>query len=329
MTTKQDMKRKIIASGENILDILFENGQPVSATPGGSAFNSAVSLGRTGTMVYFIGETGDDEIGKLIRKFMQEQGVQTDFMHIRPERKTAVAIALLNEQHEAHYTFYRDAPTPDPERMIPDFQPNDILLFGSYHALCPALNQQTVLLTEKARNAQALVYYDINFRPAHRNERHLLMPAVERNCRIASIVRVSADDCEALFDKRELNYVYQHYLQSWCPILIGTAGSGNTQVFTPNAHYEFASTKSIHPVSTVGAGDNFNAGFLYALTRLNIGSAELTHLSPTTWKHLIACGTAFATHVCMRRENTISPSFDYNHTFQMAEQQQDDKYSVI
>ena len=71
------MQRKVIASGENILDIQFENGQPISATPGGSAFNSAVSLAQTGINTCFIGETGNDETGKNIRRFMAEHNMQT------------------------------------------------------------------------------------------------------------------------------------------------------------------------------------------------------------------------------------------------------------
>lgn len=40
--------RKIIGIGETILDILFRNGQPEAAVPGGSVYNGVVSLGRMG-----------------------------------------------------------------------------------------------------------------------------------------------------------------------------------------------------------------------------------------------------------------------------------------
>jgi hypothetical protein len=41
------MKREI-GIGETVLDILFKDDQPQKAVPGGSTFNSIVSLGRAG-----------------------------------------------------------------------------------------------------------------------------------------------------------------------------------------------------------------------------------------------------------------------------------------
>ena len=40
--------RKIIGIGETVLDIIFKDGQPIGAYPGGSTFNAMVSLGRDG-----------------------------------------------------------------------------------------------------------------------------------------------------------------------------------------------------------------------------------------------------------------------------------------
>lgn len=40
--------RKVIGIGETTLDIIFKNGQPISAVPGGSAFNAIISLGWAG-----------------------------------------------------------------------------------------------------------------------------------------------------------------------------------------------------------------------------------------------------------------------------------------
>ena len=52
------MERKIIGIGETIMDIIFKDGQPTAAVPGGSVFNSVISLGRLGQQVTFISEIG-------------------------------------------------------------------------------------------------------------------------------------------------------------------------------------------------------------------------------------------------------------------------------
>ena len=45
--------RKIYAIGETVFDIIFKNGQPQAAKPGGAMLNSAVSLGRMGLPAIF------------------------------------------------------------------------------------------------------------------------------------------------------------------------------------------------------------------------------------------------------------------------------------
>ena len=59
--------RKVIGIGETVLDIIFKNNQPDTAAPGGSTFNSMVSLGRAGVSAYFISEVGNNQIQLLPR----------------------------------------------------------------------------------------------------------------------------------------------------------------------------------------------------------------------------------------------------------------------
>ncbi len=46
---------KVVGIGETILDILFKENQPVAAVPGGSSFNSIISVGRAGVPCTFVG----------------------------------------------------------------------------------------------------------------------------------------------------------------------------------------------------------------------------------------------------------------------------------
>ena len=73
--------RKVIGIGETILDIIFHNGQPTTAVPGGSVFNCIVSLARAGVPVNFISETGNDQVGKNILQFMKENKVGTEYIN--------------------------------------------------------------------------------------------------------------------------------------------------------------------------------------------------------------------------------------------------------
>ena len=70
--------RKVIGIGETILDIIFKNEQPTAAKPGGSTFNSMITLGRLGVNTEFISEVGRDRLGDKIRAFLAENNVKAD-----------------------------------------------------------------------------------------------------------------------------------------------------------------------------------------------------------------------------------------------------------
>ena len=72
--------RKVIGIGETILDIIFKNGQPHTAVPGGSVFNGLISLGRLNVPVSFISEVGNDQVGDIILRFMKENAVSTEYV---------------------------------------------------------------------------------------------------------------------------------------------------------------------------------------------------------------------------------------------------------
>ena len=77
---------------------------------------------------------------------------------------------------------------------------------------------------------------------------------------------------------------------------------------------------SIRPVSTIGAGDNFNAGILYGLLKNNVRHRDLATLPKETWANIIRCGIDLATEVCRSYAITFlknsqpptSPSLKYH-----------------
>lgn len=301
--------RKVICSGETILDILFKNQQPIAAVPGGSSFNCIISLGRAGVPAYFVGETGTDAVSRQITEFLKENGVHTDYFSVREDMRTAVSLAYLNEQNDAQYVFYKETPKPIRNLRIPDFQAEDILILGSYNAICPTLRKQVRLLTSAAQQAESIVYYDINFRKSHLPEAEALTPAIHENFAVADIVRGSADDFEILYGCRDAETIYKERIAPFCPVFICTHADKDLKVCLPQRTLSFA-VPSINAVSTIGAGDNFNAGFAYGLMRHGIHKKELPELPDEKWERLIRCGLYFSADVCQSIHNSIRPDLD-------------------
>ena len=80
--------RKVIGIGETVLDIIFKQGKPVSALPGGSTFNAIISLARSGVNTTFISETGNDRVGDQVINFMKKNGVSSDNVSVFPDSRT-------------------------------------------------------------------------------------------------------------------------------------------------------------------------------------------------------------------------------------------------
>ena len=155
--------RKVIGVGESILDILFRGGKPVAAVPGGSSFNSIISVGRAGVPCTFVGYTGDDYVGRQTVEFLRENGVGTDHFQLRKGEKSAISLAFLGENKDASYLFYKEPPHVSASWTLPEIKKGDVMLFGSYYAACTGMRPLIMQMLEKAAKENVIVYYDLNF----------------------------------------------------------------------------------------------------------------------------------------------------------------------
>lgn len=301
--------RRITGMGETIMDILFKQGQPVAAVPGGSCFNSIISIGRTGLPCRFIGYTGNDRVGLQTQVFLKENGVSIDDFEVREGEKSAISLAFLDENGDATYQFYKETPRAHKDWPVPDFQKDDVLLFGSYYAICEGMRPQVAPTLEAANRSGAILYYDLNFRRSHAHELEALLPSIHQNFRESTIVRGSADDFEVMYQSRDARDIYKHHISKYCPLFICTAGADTITICTPTNAFDFQAPKVDNVVSTVGAGDNFNAGFIYGLMHENISREQLQTLSREGWQRLIDYATAFAGQACKSTDNFISHDF--------------------
>lgn len=299
---------KVIGIGETILDIIFQNGQPTTAVPGGSVFNGIVSLARAGVPVCFISETGNDQVGNIILNFMRDNGVATDHVNVFPDGKSPVSLAFLNDRSDADYIFYKDYPKQRLDVEYPQIEENDIVIIGSYYALNSVIRDKIVDLLELARERNAIIYYDPNFRSSHKEEAIKLTPTIIENLEYADIVRGSQEDFFYMYGLRDTDKIYKEKIKFYCSNFLCTAGGERVSLRTNSVSKEYA-VPPVEAVSTIGAGDNFNAGIIYGLLQEGIGREELYNLDETTWNRIVASGIAFATDTCKGFGNSISEGF--------------------
>ena len=285
--------QRVIGIGETVLDILFKNDQPQKAVPGGSTFNSIVSLGRAGIPCAIVTEAGSDHIGDIICRYLQENGVSSEYVCRHQGAKSHITLAFLNEHNDAQYVFYKDHASALLDEKLPTILPSDIVLFGSFFAINPVIRPVVGPLLHRAHNAGAWLYYDINFRKSHIPDIPQVINNIEENMSLADIVRGSMEDFEYLYNLQSPDAIYER-VRSFCSNLILTDGSRSIRVFSPQG-CDVYSVKPITTVSTVGAGDNFNAGYIYAILK-----------GITTPSDRIAMAQRWSQDVCQQLGNNIS-----------------------
>lgn len=296
--------RKVIGIGETILDIIFEGEQPQRAVVGGSVLNGMVSLSRLGIPVEFISEVGDDRVGDMVFRFLQENGMTTDFLDRLKGRKSPVSLAFLGADKSAEYVFHTDYPEERLQIPFPEINADDIFVFGSFYALNPLFRERFLAFVKEAKRKKALIYYDPNFRPSHKDQVLVLRDAVAENCDYATIVRGSDEDFYHLHDQTDLEKVYTELIRPHCDCFITTHGAAGVNLYTKQLSAHFPS-KKITPVSTIGAGDNFNAGIVYGLLKYNIGCKDVPDLNEKDWAGIIQCGIDLSAEVCCSYSNYI------------------------
>ena len=302
--------RKVIGIGETVLDIIFKNEQPIAAVPGGSVFNGLISLGRSGLNTTFISETGNDRVGRNIIQFLKDNHVDASNISVYPETKSPVSLAFLNDQNDAEYVFYKDHPNDKLDFVCPDIQPDDIVMFGSYYAVNPVIRPQMQSFLEYARSHGAILYYDVNFRASHRGEVVKLRANILENLEYADIVRGSKEDFEVMFNMTEAETVYRSQISFYTKNFIYTQGAEPLEVRGVGGLSKQYAVTPMDTISTIGAGDNFNAGFVYGMVKYGITREMLENgVSESLWDQVIAEAQQFSANVCQSINNSVDLAF--------------------
>ena len=184
------------------------------------------------------------------------------------------------------------------------------MLFGSFYAVNPVIRPQLVGLLDYARSHGAIIYYDVNFRPAHKDEVIRITPNLIENLDYADIVRGSHEDFATLYKKGDADKVYNAEISFYCRQFIYTHGSQPVEVRGGRDMKKSYPVPDTKVVSTIGAGDSFNAGFIFGMLKQGITRSDLERgLTGEQWDSLIGCALSFSADCCKDIFNYVSKKF--------------------
>jgi sugar/nucleoside kinase (ribokinase family) len=248
----------LIAQSEEIIPEFNQTEKLIerlSLTIGSSSVIMACGAARLGLRVTFIGLVGDDLFGHFMIKEMQSHGLNTDEVVIDPIQATGISIILAKATDRAILTF---------PGTIPELQMSHINLgimdrashvhVGSYFLL-DKLQRDLPEIFRIAKEKGISTSLDTNWDPNGRWDIGSIIPFID-------ILFPNENELLNLTRETDLSAGLEK-MSDAIPLIAVKLGENGAMARQSDQIFESASIK-VNVVDTVGAGDCFDAGFIYA-----------------------------------------------------------------
>jgi fructokinase len=278
--------RPILCFGEALIDFHAEGndgrgfGQHFVPFAGGAPANVAVAVARLGGAARFAGMLARDAFGDFLLDSLKRAGVGTDDIARTEAANTALAFVTLDACGERSFSFYRSS-TADLLFRPTHFRASAFRDVAVFHVCSNSMTDPELAATtrdgmQRARDAGALVSFDVNLRPAlwspEVDPRPLLWPALH----LADVVKMSAEEFAWLALDGEQATLERLWL-GHVRLLVVTDGAGPLRWFHPDAEGELP-CYPVDAVDTTAAGDAFVGGLLCRLAGLEADPERIDHL---------------------------------------------------
>lgn len=234
--------------------------------PGGSVANTASGLGRLGVDCAFFGKAGKDYYGREMRRALKDDGVDVASF-LLDDNCLSTQILVVIDEHGDRFPFLMPRQAPGYLQLFPEEFPkatdfdavftSGLMLFEEPAAanICDYL--------ERCRDIGVKVFVDINLRLETRTQdRAYLMRAL--NC--ADFVFASLeDDLIPLTGIEDPDEAAKQLVTEKRTVIVRMGAKG-ARVYTANS-VSHCGGFPVEVADTLGAGDCYNSGFLYALSK--------------------------------------------------------------
>jgi fructokinase len=289
----------IAVAGEVLIDLVTGPDGRFDARRGGGPYNAARSLARLGIPATFIGRTGDDAFGRLLRDQLAAEGVALGVAE-PSERPTALAVVTLDEAGSAGYAFYLESAAADvDEDAMRKALPPDLtaLHVGALGLVMEPMGAAIESLVLSGLPGDPLLFLDPNCRPAAVPGYGAYRARAGAIARRADVVKASTEDLAYLYPNVPPENAARALLAEGASLVLVTDGPRPARAFT-GAEVLSERVPAVVVADTIGAGDAFGGAFLAWWTTHGLGREELRRTDLV--RPALRAATAAAALTCTR-----------------------------
>lgn len=271
--TQEQRKYDVVVVGELNVDLILngmdrfpKTGKEIFArqmhlTLGSSAAILASNLSSLGAKVVFLGQVGDDVFGQLVLSSLQKAGVDTRYIIVNSEVATGASIGLQHNDDRAMVT-YAGAMESFQYRSLPLEVLNEAqhLHFSSYF-FQPGLQQNLAQLFQLARSKGLTTSFDMQSDPQDQWDMDYasILPH-------ADLFFPNEEELLQLTRKDNITEAIEEISRHANAVAVKRGAKGSVVIHN-NISIEHPGYSNPKVVDAIGAGDSFNAGFIFEYLR--------------------------------------------------------------
>jgi len=276
MTTSQ-----ITCFGELLIDMISSNTGSLVASKsflkkfGGAPGNTASGLAKLGVPVSFIGKVGNDPFGTFLKASLDKYGVDTKGLVISKTDRTTLAFVSLTATGERDFYFFKGAHDTIQPTEVTLPPTTSIFHFGSLTQISVNANKTTEKLMTEARAQGAILSYDPNVRESLWGDLQRARLIILDTAKKVDMLKVNEIEAHLLSEVNDIPHAAEKLYTKNLDIVVITNGEHGCYYKTAKYEGTIPAIK-VNVVDTTGAGDAFNAGFIYGLYKAKKRASELS-----------------------------------------------------
>lgn len=292
----------IVSLGEALIDMFpAETGKHLievscfTPKPGGAPANVAVAAARLGASTAFIGKVGQDFFGEYLQQVLKGEDVETRGLRFDPDARTTLAlIAQPNENNE--YIFYRN-PGAD-QRLRPDELDRELLTktralhIGSISLTDEPARSATFEAVRLAKQNNALISFDVNYRPALWRSRDDALAQIAAMLPNANVLKVNEQELELLTKTSDVEKGSALLFARGPKLVVVTLGAQGSYFHSVKTS-GYVKAFKVDAIDSTGCGDAFVGALLTQLVKFDLNDLD-AHLE-TALEYSNAAGAITAT----------------------------------
>jgi 5-dehydro-2-deoxygluconokinase len=234
---------------------------------GGSSANMAVGMSRLGASVGMAGCVGTDALSDFLIEFLQGEKVDTRQVQRVDGYLPSLCLTEVAPPDRFPQVFYRREPADihvDLSGEALDYLRSAKMFITNGTSLCASPSREsTYRAMERARDAGGRVVLDVDYRSMSWRGAEDAGLAVRLALPLVDVLIGNDLELRLVAGEDDLDRAVAR-IRSRVPTLVSKLGAEGTRVWAKEQP-TFLAPYDVKVVSTIGAGDGFASGFLYAL----------------------------------------------------------------